>query len=120
MNEEGKFLMLLRSDKAGNDKRMWGIPGGLVEFGEKVEDAIRRETFEECGLQIQNLELIGHYTHLIPEMNAHFVTVQFKTTAYLGNEKIGEPEKFTNIGWFDKDNLPQNTSVVVREMVGKL
>lgn len=120
MNQEGKFLMLLRSDKARNDKRMWGIPGGLVEFGEKIEDAIVRETVEECGLKVSNLELVGYYTHLIPEMSAHFVTIQFKTMKYSGVPKIGEPEKFLDIGWFDKDDLPDNTSVVVREMIGKL
>ena len=34
-------------------KGWWSIPGGLLETGEKLEDAVRRETLEETGLVVE-------------------------------------------------------------------
>lgn len=118
-NTTGQFLMLLRSENARNDKGMWGIPGGLVEFGEKVEDAVIREAKEECGLDINNLELKTYYSHLIQEQKAHFLSLLFVTTQYIGEAKIGELEKFIDIAWFFPNALPKNTSIVVTSAIQK-
>jgi len=46
-NNTGKLLLQCRDDMGG-----WGLPGGAVEPGETVEDALRREVLEETGLKI--------------------------------------------------------------------
>lgn len=53
-NQEGK-LFLMKSHK-WRDKYV--IPGGHVELGEKIEDALRREIKEETGLDIDDIEFI--------------------------------------------------------------
>ncbi len=40
----------------------WYLPGGLVERGETLEEAIRREALEEVGAEIYDLQLFGVYT----------------------------------------------------------
>lgn len=40
------------------DNLLWGVPGGALELGEKLEDAARRELFEETGLIAHSLSLL--------------------------------------------------------------
>ena len=49
--QEGKLLLVKRGVEPGKGK--WSIPGGVVELGERVQDAIIREVKEECGLDIE-------------------------------------------------------------------
>lgn len=44
---------------AEHANRGWEIPGGHIEEGEILEDAIRREVLEETGASIQNIEQFG-------------------------------------------------------------
>lgn len=55
LNPDSKFL-LCRSHK-WDDK--WVIPGGHIERGEAMETALRREIYEETGLEIRDIRLIG-------------------------------------------------------------
>jgi nucleoside triphosphatase len=55
LNPEGKIL-LCKSHKWENK---WVIPGGHIELGEKMEDALRREIHEETGLEIYSAKLLG-------------------------------------------------------------
>ena len=60
-NERGEILLQQRSDNGA-----WGYPGGAVELYERVEDAARRELFEETGLHAGKMELLGVFSG--PEM----------------------------------------------------
>lgn len=53
-NKEGK-LFLMKSHK-WNDS--FSVPGGHIEYGEKIEDALRREVNEETGLSIYDQKFI--------------------------------------------------------------
>lgn len=48
---EGKLLLVKRGVEPAKGK--WSIPGGVVELGERVRDAVIREVREECGLDIE-------------------------------------------------------------------
>jgi ADP-ribose pyrophosphatase YjhB (NUDIX family) len=54
LNQQDQLLMLKR-----NDNGCWGVPGGAMELGECLEDTVRRETREEAGVDIKDLELFG-------------------------------------------------------------
>ena len=56
-DEQGRILLQLR-----RDNHCWGYAGGSVELDEKVEDAAKRELFEETGLVAETLELFGIFS----------------------------------------------------------
>jgi len=54
-NEQGKFLIIRRTDSAPWKPNHWEVPGGIVEEGEIYEDAAVREVKEEVQLDVFNL-----------------------------------------------------------------
>ncbi|PGM90844.1 NUDIX hydrolase [Bacillus cereus] len=57
LNEKNEVLLQLRTDF-----NRWGIIGGALEYNETLEDALKREVFEETGLIIKNPELFRTYS----------------------------------------------------------
>jgi len=57
MRRDGRLLLQQRADGG-----QWGLPGGSVEIGETVTQAISREVREETGLEVQRGRLIGVYS----------------------------------------------------------
>ena len=55
---ERGILLLRRSD--GED--LWGFPGGAIEPGERADEAVAREVYEEIGLKVEPVALIGVYS----------------------------------------------------------
>ncbi len=53
---EGQVLLALRRDPPHAGQ--WSLPGGAVELGESVSDAVRREVQEETGIVIEELQLL--------------------------------------------------------------
>ncbi|WP_454190934.1 NUDIX domain-containing protein [Paenibacillus sp. Marseille-Q7038] len=56
LNKTGEILLVRYQDNT------WGVPGGLMELGESVEECAKREVEEEIGLQIKNLTLFGVFS----------------------------------------------------------
>jgi 8-oxo-dGTP pyrophosphatase MutT (NUDIX family) len=55
---EGRILLLRRSD----GENLWGFPGGAIEPGERADEAVAREVYEEIGLKVEPVALIGIYS----------------------------------------------------------
>ena len=75
-NQEGKAL-LLKSDKWRNK---YVIPGGHIELGETMEDALRREVKEETGLDIYDIEFASLQEFIFDETfheKRHFIFIDF-------------------------------------------
>ncbi|MDD3084165.1 MAG: NUDIX domain-containing protein [Candidatus ainarchaeum sp.] len=56
-DEDDKILLLKRSKKNTFFKEMWQLAGGKVEFGENINDALKREIFEETGCDCSQSKL---------------------------------------------------------------
>jgi mutator protein MutT len=70
--ENEKLLMVRRATEPA--KGLWTIPGGRVEHGEYLADALRREVREETGLDVQPGELAGIFEVV---GDPHFVILDF-------------------------------------------
>lgn len=105
-NSKGEILLQQRKD---NGK--WGIPGGVMEIGEKYVDAAKREVFEEVGIEIENLSLFGIYSGedriiVYPNNDVCCVTsIVFKTTEYK-NEILQETDETLRHMFYNRNNLP--------------
>ena len=107
---DGRVLLERRSDNG-----FWGLPGGAVEVGESVEQAIKREVMEETALQVEVNRLVGVYSDprhynisSYPDGNVvHWVTVVFECVR-IGGEMAMSHES-TDLRYFDVNELPENT-----------
>lgn len=110
--ENNKILLGLRNpnkEKASSELQgqgTWTMPGGKVEFMEKLVDAAKRELEEETSLKATKLDILC----LSDDMTdtAHYVTVGFIVKEYSGEVKTMEPETIMEWKWFDLDKLPEN------------
>ena len=55
-NQHGEYLICKKPSDRGVFPGEWGLPGGGVEPGETLEQALRREVFEEVGLELASVE----------------------------------------------------------------
>ncbi|MBX7173966.1 MAG: NUDIX domain-containing protein [Pyrinomonadaceae bacterium] len=109
LNEKGEVLLLdhlLRPTANG-----WGIPGGFINPSEQLDDAVRREVFEETGLELENLQLVWVRT-IYRHIEAIFVATG------KGEAKVKSLE-IKEVKWFPLDNLPKEMTELQEEIVRK-
>jgi 8-oxo-dGTP diphosphatase len=105
-NQDAFVFLAKRGDAARNERGCWEFPGGGLVYGERLHDAVRREFVEEYGLQIDVVELLGAFDHILREEGQHWVSITFIARYKSGIAKILEPAKCSAIGWFRLSALP--------------
>jgi ADP-ribose pyrophosphatase YjhB (NUDIX family) len=108
MNGSGEVLLQRRSDTG-----CWGLPGGAVELGETVMEALRREVLEETGLRVLSAEPMGLYTG--PQQRFAYPNgdeVQCFAVAFIVSRWEGSPRpdgaEGTHVRFWPRDSLPEN------------
>lgn len=93
-------------------EKIWGMVGGLIEPGEEVANAAKRELKEETGLTALEYELFGIYSgpykqHTYPNGDKISpVSIVFITTKVQG--KLEADDEGEDLQWFSIEKLPKN------------
>lgn len=113
-DERGYILMQQRQDDG-----TWSYPGGRIEIDETVEEAARREVWEECGLQVGQMTLLGVFSgkelnHVYPSGNEVCgIDVVYVSRDYRGALQPLDGEA-TQMAFFPADALPAPISPMNR------
>jgi len=106
---DGKILLMKRGQKARDEQGRWDVCGGAIEFGESIDEALRRELMEELCAEALDIEFLTAYdAHREYEGSpTHWVQMVHAVRVDPNTVKIGEPHKIAELGWFTSDALPQ-------------
>lgn len=99
VHNENQYLL---QDRVKKDWKGYTLPGGHIEQGESIVDAVIREMKEETGLTIQNPKLCG--VKQFPIEGGRYIVFLFTADKYSG-ELISSEEG--TMHWINKDELDQ-------------
>jgi len=102
-------------------KGMWALPGGFVEYGEKVEDTVIREVFEETGLKTKIINLAGVYSDPNRDPRGHTITIAYLLEITGGELKSGDDA--TDAKFFNLDDLPElsfDHDIIIKDVVRRI
>jgi mutator protein MutT len=114
VDEHGRLFLAQRGPQARNERGLWEFPGGSVEFGERLADALQREIREEYGVEIEVGELLDVADHILPDEGQHWVSPSYLCRIRSGVPTIREPGKCSQIGWFAPAELPPTLTQVTQ------
>ena len=105
---DGNFLLSKRGVNSRDEHGTWDPGGGSVEFGDTIEDTLRKEILEEYCTDVLDYEFLGYRdVHREHEgKKTHWVVLDFKVLISKGTAKNGEPHKLDAVDWFTLGNLP--------------
>lgn len=105
--KDGKVLMIKRKNTGYMDD-MYAFVGGHVEYGETLKEAMIREAKEEANIKLNEDDL--KFVCLIRRGgHAKYINFFFMAENYNGTPIINEPDKCSDMQWYDINNIPENT-----------
>lgn len=113
IHKDNKYLL---TERKGNEQKVWHFPGGGVEFGETVENALHREIKEELNLTIKiEQQLSQVYSAIRPKW--HGILIPFVCNIE-GEENIKLDNESFQYGWFKAEEIKKlHTLPFVVEML---
>jgi 8-oxo-dGTP diphosphatase len=112
LDANGRYVLIRRGDTGS-----WGLPGGLVDYGERVEQALEREVTEETGYRVVEVRrIIGVYSAPDRDPRMHSVCVAVEALV----EPAGHtpnPLEVRDVRAFDWDAVPATLAFDARQIL---
>ena len=96
---DGGIILIERKNKPFG----WALPGGFVDYGERLEEAAIREALEETSLKISELKLLGCYSDPARDSRMHTISTVFTATGH-GTPRAADDA--INLAVFSLGELP--------------
>ena len=96
-----RVLLCRRADPPAAGQ--WVLPGGFMEFGETLEAAAARETYEETGVRLDPGELLPYAVASLPEIGEVYVGYLAKVAEHM---KVVCGSECTEVRFFSEADLP--------------
>ncbi len=118
-NEQGgeEILLALRKNTGYKDGE-YELPGGHVDEGEDLIDAMIREAKEELLIDVKREQL--QIVHMLHHYKGGALKFIIKANNYDGNIQIGEPDKCEELKWFDINKLPENMDNKTKKVIEEI
>jgi len=102
-DNQTQILLIKRKNEPFKDS--WAIPGGFVDENEDLEDAAKRELWEETQIKIEKVEQLKTFGKPFRDPRAHTVSIAF--WGFVPENTIAKAaDDAKEVGWFAIDNLP--------------
>jgi ADP-ribose pyrophosphatase YjhB (NUDIX family) len=108
-------------------KGYWSLPGGILETGEKLEDAVRREVLEETGLEVEPMSIFDVFERIMPDeagrAEYHYVLIDYLCRPVGG--RLQAASDVSRAAWVAERNLceyrlTEGTLAVIERAFAKL
>lgn len=123
--QESRILLVQRGREPG--RGLWALPGGRLELGETLKEAVQREVLEECGLDIIPGEVLAVVDMIQRDENGrvrfHYVLIDFLATPAGGKLTVGSDildARWVTEAELDKLEMPPRARDVAREALRKV
>jgi 8-oxo-dGTP diphosphatase len=106
VKKEDEIVLIKR--KNNPFKNSWALPGGYIEYNERIEDAVVREVFEETGLITEIINLIGVYSDPNRDPRGHTISIIYELKIIKGKLESGDDA--SDVKFFNLNKIPDNLS----------
>jgi len=115
--EKGKILLVKRAIYPFSG--YWVLPGGHVDYGERVEEALKREMKEELGIEVKIKKLIGVYSDPKRDPRYHTVSAVYlcQPIRQAQGGKICLDREASEFKYFSLKNLPKKIGFDHRKII---
>lgn len=105
---KGNYLFSKRGTACRDEHGTWDPGGGGLEFGDTIEQTLRKEIEEEYCTDVLSFERLGyrdvHREH--GGVETHWIALDFKVLIDRSKVRNGEPHKMDEVAWFALNSLP--------------
>jgi len=102
---DGRILLVRRARDPGRD--LFSLPGGVVEAGETLAQAVAREVLEETGVTVEPIRLAGHREVIVRDAHGrierHFVILAFACRWRAG--EAGPSDEVAEARWVEPEEI---------------
>ena len=102
LEEDNKVLLI---EHTKNNRSYWLLPGGGVDWGESIEEAVEREFLEETNLKVKIEEFLFISETLAPDKSKHVINLYFRVRRESGEMALGDEGILSDLRFFTLDEI---------------
>ena len=105
LNDNHQVLLIRRSDKEKFLPNYYEMPGGKLEFGESMEEALKREIREEVNLEIELLKIYSSFSYISKNGSRHTIDIQCYAKLTDNNEGLKLSDAHDDYVWVSENDV---------------